>query len=73
MSERREHELDLFYEALSKADPAVRTAFLEQACASQCALRERLEKLLAAHAEAERFFVQEESASLSYADARQEQ
>jgi hypothetical protein len=60
VSERKEHEVDLFYEALNRADPAVRTVFLEHACAGQSASRERLERLLAVHAEAEKFFVQEE-------------
>jgi len=62
VSERKEHEVDLFYEALSRADPALRAAFLEHACAGQAALRERLETLLAAHAEAEKFFLSEEEA-----------
>lgn len=64
MSGREEHEVDLFYEALSRADPAARAAFLERACAGRTALRERLEKLLAVHGDAERFFIQEELAAL---------
>jgi hypothetical protein len=56
VSERKEHEVDLFYEALNRADPAVRAAFLGPACAGQTALRKRLERLLAAHADAEKFF-----------------
>ena len=73
MSERKEHEVDLFYEALSRADLAVRTAFLDRACAGQPALRERLEKLLAVHAEAEKFFIQEEPAIHSRTDAPRKQ
>jgi hypothetical protein len=68
MSEQKEHEADLFYEALNRADPVVRAAFLEHACAGQSGLRERLERLLAAHAEAERFLVQEEPGIHSRAD-----
>ncbi len=39
----------LFQEALAKASPAERTAFLDQACAGQPELRSALESLLAAH------------------------
>ena len=73
MSGRKEHEVDMFYEALIRADPAARAAFLERACTGQIALRERLEKLLAIHGEAERFFVQEEPAIRSQVPARQKQ
>jgi hypothetical protein len=73
MSGRKKHEVDLFYEALGRADPAARAAFLERACAGQTALRERLERLLAIHGEAEKFFVQEEPAIISQENTRQKQ
>lgn len=73
MSGQEEHEVDLFCEALSLSDPAVRAAFLERACAGQSGLRERLEKLLAVHAEAEKFFVQEEIAFHSQENTCQNQ
>ena len=44
------NELDLFTEALNRADPAERAAFLDQACAGNADLRRRLEELLAGHA-----------------------
>ena len=73
MSGRKENEVDLFYEALSRADPVARAAFLERTCAGRSALRERLEKLLAIHGEAEKFFLQEELAILSQENTRQKQ
>jgi hypothetical protein len=73
MSERKKHEVDLFYEALGTTDPVARTAFLARACAGESALRERLEQLLSVHAEAERFFVREEVEIHSQMDAHQEQ
>jgi hypothetical protein len=42
-------ESDLFTEALGKADPAERSAFLDRACAADPALRRRVEALLRAH------------------------
>jgi serine/threonine protein kinase/tetratricopeptide (TPR) repeat protein len=46
-------EQTLFTEALERTDPAERAAFLDRACAGDPALRERIERLLARHAEAE--------------------
>jgi eukaryotic-like serine/threonine-protein kinase len=43
-------EETLFHEALAKADPQERAAFLDQACAGQPELRAAVEGLLAAHA-----------------------
>ena len=62
MSDDSEPEVDLFY-AVCRTDPARRTAFLDQACASRLVLRARVEELLAVHDEAERFFVQAERAT----------
>jgi hypothetical protein len=53
---RSEPEEDLFFEALSRTDPAARRAFLDEGCAGDAALRARVEELLVIHAEAERFF-----------------
>ena len=48
-------EETLFTEALEVADPAARAAFLDRACAGDPALRGRIERLLAQHAEAGSF------------------
>jgi hypothetical protein len=40
---------EVFFAALDKATPAERAAYLDMACADNPALRERVEKLLAAH------------------------
>jgi serine/threonine protein kinase/WD40 repeat protein/tetratricopeptide (TPR) repeat protein len=48
-------EQSLFIEALEKADPAERAAFLERACAGDLALRQRIERLLACHQEGSGF------------------
>jgi len=40
---------EVFFAALEKATPAERAAYLDEACASQPALRARVKKLLAAH------------------------
>ena len=40
-------EQSIFIEALEREDPAERAAFLDQACAGDAALRERIERLLA--------------------------
>src|SRR5262245_1145232 len=40
---------DLFFAALQKGSAAERTAYLDDACAGQDALRRRVEALLAAH------------------------
>src|SRR5262245_21540961 len=44
-------EQSLFIEALEKKDPAERAAFLDQACLGDTALRRRIERLLARHAQ----------------------
>jgi eukaryotic-like serine/threonine-protein kinase len=44
------NELDLFIESLGRTDPAERAAFLDQACAGNPELRQRLEELLTGHA-----------------------
>src|SRR3954470_10045610 len=43
-------ERDLFIEALQRPDPAERAAYLDRACNSNAALRQRVEVLLEAHA-----------------------
>ena len=49
------NERDLFIAALQKEDPAERAAFLDQACAGDAALRQRLDVLLQAHHLADHF------------------
>ena len=44
-------EQSVFTEALEKVDPAERAAFLDQACAGEPDLRERIERLLQRHQE----------------------
>jgi hypothetical protein len=72
MSDWREQEEDLFCEALSRTDPAKRTAFLDQTCAGKPVLRARVEKMLAVHAEAERFFTKAKLATSFLMEAHQE-
>ena len=48
------NELEIFLEALDR-EPAERAAFLDAACASDAGLRQRLEALLRAHAQADSF------------------
>src|SRR5262245_31784099 len=48
----------LFNEALEREDPAERARFLDEACATNAALREQVEKLLQADADAGGFFAQ---------------
>src|SRR5215472_12428816 len=43
------NEQTLFAEALERADPQERAAFLDQACQDDSALRARIERLLAQH------------------------
>ena len=43
------NEQTLFAEALERADPQERAAFLDEACRGDAALRERIERLLAQH------------------------
>jgi eukaryotic-like serine/threonine-protein kinase len=50
MSERA-----IFITALEKDDPAERAAFLDQACANDPPLRQRIERLLKAHEPADSF------------------
>ncbi|HZU36681.1 MAG TPA: hypothetical protein VFA18_12260 [Gemmataceae bacterium] len=45
-------ERDLFIAALQKTDTTERSSYLDQACAGDTALRQRLELLLQAHAQA---------------------
>ena len=45
------NEESLFVAALDKANASERRAFLEEACAGDIALRQRVERLLAAHLE----------------------
>ena len=40
------NEQSIFIEALDREDPAARRAFLDQACADDMALRQRIERLL---------------------------
>jgi serine/threonine protein kinase/tetratricopeptide (TPR) repeat protein len=49
------NEQSLFIEALEMHDPAERAAFLDQVCASDPALRRRLERLLQRHQQADSF------------------
>jgi serine/threonine protein kinase/tetratricopeptide (TPR) repeat protein len=48
-------EESIFIEALEKADPAERAAFLDRACAGDEALRQRIERLLARHGQPDSF------------------
>ena len=50
-------EETVFYAALKLSDPARQKEFLDQACADDPGLRAAVEQLLAAQAEADRFFV----------------
>ena len=51
----RQQEKALFEEAFNIADPVERATFLDQACGGDTALRQRLDRLLAAQEPAERF------------------
>ncbi|HVC92560.1 MAG TPA: serine/threonine-protein kinase, partial [Pirellulales bacterium] len=48
-------EQSLFIEALEKEDPTQRAAFLDQVCAGDPALRQRIERLLERHQQADSF------------------
>ena len=48
-------EQSIFVEALDREDPAERAAFLLQVCASDSALRQRIERLLQRHQQADSF------------------
>ncbi len=56
MNSEASREAELFGEAAELRDHAARKAYLDRVCASDPALRRRLEALLAAEDEAERFF-----------------
>src|SRR5215831_2376756 len=56
MNTARQQEEEIFDAALEIANTAERNALLDRACADKPQLRARLEKLLAAHERAERFF-----------------
>ena len=56
MTQFRKIEKELFESAVELADPAARSAFLDQACSGNPAIRDRVEKMLAVHASAEEFF-----------------
>ncbi len=60
-----EEEAVLFFEALNQK-PALRGAFLSRECGGKPGLRVRVERLLAAHAEAESFFAEAELAIVSH-------
>jgi WD40 repeat protein/serine/threonine protein kinase len=47
------HEQSIFVEALDKEEPGERAAFLEQACAGNPGLRQRIERLLQRHQQAD--------------------
>lgn len=46
------NERAIFFQALDRDDPAERAAYLDEACAGDAALRQRIEALLRAHAKA---------------------
>src|SRR5450756_985144 len=56
MTDSKQIEKALFDAVQGLDDPAIRAAFLEQACNGNVALRRRLEKLLAVNKSAEEFF-----------------
>ena len=58
MNTSTQHEEELFDEARRLADPAARRDFLDHACDGDAALRARLENLLDAECDAERFFTE---------------
>jgi hypothetical protein len=58
----QQQEAMIFCDALELADPALRRAFLDQACAGDSCMRARVEKLLANHPNTELFFAETERA-----------
>jgi len=58
MNTATQHEEELFDEARRLADPAARRDFLDRACDGDAALRVRIETLVEAAHEAERFFTE---------------
>jgi eukaryotic-like serine/threonine-protein kinase len=69
MTNTKQQEEALFDAARNLSGPAPRRAFLDQACADDSALRTRLEALLAAETDAEKFF--EEAAPFGKPSSRQ--
>ncbi len=63
-------ERDIFIAALQKENPAERSAYLEQACAGDEALRRRVEVLLQAHAKAGSFLERPAPDAGATADSR---
>src|SRR5258705_12883661 len=57
----RRSEKEIFFEAIEKATPAERAAYLDGACGKDPALRRRVEDLLAKHFQQERFMKQPEA------------
>jgi hypothetical protein len=57
METNLEREALIFDAALALEDPARRSAYLDEACGGDAALRSRIERLLATHAHADDFFV----------------
>jgi serine/threonine protein kinase len=57
--------LTIFNNALERPDAAAQASYLSEACGSDAALRERVEKLLQAHVEAGGFFSQPLNATVS--------
>ena len=62
-------ELDLFAAAVATPDPAARAALLDRECGGNTALRERLDKLLAAHFAAHPLLDPTADRTRSFADA----
>jgi WD40 repeat protein/tRNA A-37 threonylcarbamoyl transferase component Bud32 len=56
MNERERKEIEVFNAALERSAGAERAAYLEEACRDEAALRQKVEALLCAHADAEEFF-----------------
>ena len=56
MSDANRREEAIFEDALELADAGRRKLFLDQACGQDARLRARIEKLIAVHEQAERFF-----------------
>jgi serine/threonine protein kinase len=69
MNVATQREEDLYAAARQLIDPTERRVFLDRACAADPMLRARIEKLLAAEADAERFFTESASALNLPADA----
>src|SRR6266849_728822 len=61
-------EQSIFIEALDKEDPAERAAFLARVCASDPALRQRIERLLQRHQQADSFLESPAAAQVGTVD-----